>query len=100
MMQYLIDQSSDPIEKLVHQVESGGPVEVIREGKLVAVLMSAEDYRRNHRPQKTFMDSLLEIRQRYGLDDREPDEDDISDAEFDEIFNNLRDKSPGREVEL
>jgi prevent-host-death family protein len=100
MTQYLIEQASDPIDKLVHQVESSGPVEVIRAGKLVAVLMSAEDYRRSHNPKKNFMDSLLEIRQRYGLDDRNLDESDISDAEFDEVFNNLRDKSPGREVEL
>ncbi len=100
MTQYLIDQASDPIDKLVHQVEASGPVEVIREGKLVAVLVSAEDYRRTYSPPKSFMDSLLEIRARYGLDDRNLDEGDISDAEFDEVFNNLRDKSPGREVEL
>ncbi len=97
MTQYLIDQVSDPIDRLVHQVEASGPVEVIREGKLVAVLLSAEDYQRTYRPKKTFGESILEFRKEYGLDDREETEE---DREFDAFMSTVRDKSPGRKVEL
>ena len=82
MTQYLIDQASDPVEKLVHQVEASGPVEVIREGKLVAVLISAEDYKRTYSPKKTFGESIAEFRKEYDLDEREETEADRELASF------------------
>jgi len=47
---------------------------------MAAVLVSAKDYRRHYTPKKDFRQSLLEIRQRYGLDDPNFDDNEMSEA--------------------
>ena len=101
MPQYSIDQSSEPVDQFVrNQVREGRPLELLDGGEVVAVLVSAEDYKRHYTPKKDFRQSLLEIRQRYGLDDPNFDDEEMSDAEFDEFWDNIRDRAPGREVDL
>ncbi|MGB7249054.1 MAG: hypothetical protein WBC73_08950 [Phormidesmis sp.] len=101
MPQYSIDHSSEPVDQFVrNQVRDGSPLELLDGGKMVAVLVSAEDYMRHYTPKKDFRQSLLEIRQRYGLDDPNFDDNEMSDAEFETFWDNLRDRSPGREVEI
>ena len=101
MPQYSIDRSSEPVDQFVrNQVREGSPLELLDGGEVVAVLVSAEDYKRHYTPKKDFRQSLLEIRQKYGLDDPNFDDNEMSDAEFEAFWDNLRDKTPGREVEI
>ena len=94
MPQYSIDQSSEPVGQFVrNQVREGKPLELLDGGKVVAVLVSAEDYKRHYMPKKDFRRSLLEIRQRYGLDDPDFDDGEMSDVEFDEFWDDIRDRS-------
>ncbi|MEM9091349.1 MAG: type II toxin-antitoxin system Phd/YefM family antitoxin [Cyanobacteria bacterium P01_F01_bin.53] len=100
MTQYSIAQARDRFTQLVHQVEGGETVEVTRRGRRVAVLVSAEAYDQLHRPSKSFGESILEFRKKHNLDDRELDEEDMTDEAFDDFMNGLRDRSPGRVIEL
>ena len=101
MTQYSIDKSSEPVNQFVrNQVRDGRPLELLDGGKVIAVLVSAEDYRRHYTPKKDFRQSLLEIREKYELDDSDFDDNEMSDAEFDEFWDNIRDRAPGREVEI
>lgn len=100
MDQYSIAQARDQFTQVVHKVEEGGAVEVTRRGQRVAVIVSAAEYDQWHKSKKTFGESILEFRKKYDLDNRELEEGEMSDEEFDAFWDNLRDKSPGREVEL
>lgn len=83
----------------MHKVEAGDTAELTRRGQRVAVILSAEEYDRL-RPKRSAWEAIQAFREKHNLDSRESDENDLSDADIDAIFGNLRDKSPGREVEL
>ena len=99
MTQYSIAQARDQLAQLVHKVEEGDTAELTRRGHRVAVILSAEEYDRLQ-PKKNFWEGIQAFRKKHNLDNRESDENDLSDADIDTIFGNLRDQSPGREVEL
>ncbi|MEN8444267.1 MAG: type II toxin-antitoxin system Phd/YefM family antitoxin [Cyanobacteria bacterium J06555_13] len=94
MTQYSIAQARDRFTQLVHEVEQGSAVEVTRRGQRVAVLVSAEEYDRLQNPQQDFWQSVLAWREKFGLDEREEDEEDQA---FEDIMDSVRDKSPGPE---
>lgn len=94
MTQDSIAQARDRFTQLVHQVEAGTPVEVTRRGQRVAVILSAEEYDRLRQPRQGFSEAVLVWRKKYGLDEREEDDE---DREFEAIMSTVRDKSPGRE---
>jgi prevent-host-death family protein len=89
--QYSIAQARDQLTQLVHQAEQG-PVELTRRGKRVAVILSAEAYDRLLVPKSDFWTSLVKFRERLV-------EANI-DIDPDEVFKDVRDRSPGREVNL
>lgn len=93
MTQYSINQAHDRFIQLIHQVESGTTVEVIRNGQRVAVILPAEEYDRLATQKQGFGEAVLAWRKKYDVDNWD------DDVDIDEIFN-VRDKSPGREVEL
>lgn len=93
MTQYSIAQARDHFTQLVHQVEDGDTVEVTRRGKRVAVLLSAEEYERLSQPKQGFGEAVLVWRKKYDVENWG------NDIDIDEVFD-VRDKSPGREVEL
>jgi len=91
MSRYSIAQARDQLPQLVHDAEAGTPVELTRRGKLVAMLVSVDQYRRMASGQKSFWDALEEFRANV----------DLQAAGIDrKHWRNLRDKSPGREVNL
>lgn len=93
MTQYSIAHARDHLTQLVRDVEKGTAVELTRRGQRVAVILSAEEYDRLVCPKKSFWEAVLEFRKRYDVDNWE------EDIDIDAIFD-VRDKSPGREVEL
>lgn len=90
--QYSIDQAQSHLDEIINTVESGPPVELVREGQRIAVLISSEEYDRLTSSQKPdFWQALNTFRQQFS----------IEALNFDtEVFEDLRDNSPGREVIL
>jgi prevent-host-death family protein len=92
MTQYSIAQARDRLTKLIHEAEIGEPVEITRRGKRVAVILSVEEYDQLTVKKPSFGEALKQMRDRI--------EADGIDLDPDEVFRDVRDRSPGREVEL
>ncbi|MFQ3617559.1 MAG: type II toxin-antitoxin system Phd/YefM family antitoxin [Cyanobacteriota bacterium] len=90
--QYSIAQARDRLAQLIHQAESGTPIELTRRGKRVAVILSAAEYDRVFSQKGSFGRSLAEFRHRMEVENINLDPE--------EVFKDVRDKSPGREVNL
>lgn len=75
---------------LVHEVETGSPVELTRRGRPVAVLLSIAEYRKLHGDKPDLWKSIQRFRRAA----------DLEALAADEAFADLRDRSPGREPEL
>lgn len=91
-VQYSIAQASDCLPQLVDQAEQGTPVELTRHGKRVAVILSAEKYDQMLPQKPDFWESLTKFRERLIAEN--------IDIDPDEVFKDIRDKSPGRDVNL
>ena len=50
---------------LVKLAESGEPVELTRHDKPVAVIISWEDYEKQCKPKKSFVQKIMELREKY-----------------------------------
>ena len=60
----------------------------------MAVIVSAEEYDRWHKPKPDFWQSVLQWREEFGLDQREEDEE---DRKFEAILDQVREESTGSE---
>jgi prevent-host-death family protein len=89
--QYSIDQAQNNLDAIIHDVEQGTPVEIIRSGKRVAILISGEDYDRLIKQQPDFWEAVQTFRREFNLGEIGIDS---------ETFAGLRDPSLGREVSL
>ncbi len=96
--QYSIEQISDHLEQIIQDVEQGTAVQLIRQGERVAVILSATEYDREagalrHRllhEKLGFGQAIERFRQEYNVEE--------ADINPDEVFKDVRDNSPGREV--
>ena len=94
---YSLSYAQDNLSEIVRRMEEDGPVELTEKGEAVAVLVSCQDFMRykRHTSNRTeakgdFWEAIQEFRavmEREGL-------------YYDGVFDNVRDKSPGREIEL
>ena len=89
--QYSIAEARNHFTSIVRDVERESAVELTRRGKPVAVLLSIEEYKRLSSNRGGFWKAFTAFRSRVNLQELgiEPD-----------IFTDLRDQSPGREVAL
>jgi cellobiose PTS system EIIB component len=85
-----IAEASTHLPELVREVEGGEVVELTRDGKVVAKLVAEQEQAAEKKV--GWFDAWQQWRQKYAdvLDDLDPDE----------IWGDVRDKSPGRDVEL
>lgn len=90
--QYSIDQAQTHLEQILNEVEQGGSIELTRSGKRVAVLISTQEYDQLRSGKTSFWEALQKFRQQIELEG--------IDLEPEKIFEDIRDKSPGREVNL
>ncbi|HET9927824.1 MAG TPA: type II toxin-antitoxin system prevent-host-death family antitoxin, partial [Rubrobacter sp.] len=76
---------------IVHELEARDLIELTRRGEPVAVMLSLREYRRLKRGREKFWDAYLAFRETVDLSSLgiEP-----------EIFEGVRDPSPGRETRL
>jgi len=87
---YSVAEAKDQLPRLVHEAEAGAVVEITRRGRAVAVLLSTDAYERlTTRPGSLWL-GIRELQAEYGP----------ALAEGDDPFADVRDPSPGRDVEL
>ena len=86
---YSIAQVRDNISQIVQEVENGTSVEITDEGKSVAVMISIDEYNRLVASNSGFWKALLKFREEVDSEEEEIEP---------EIFEGVRDTSPGREV--
>jgi len=83
---YSIAEARKHLPEVVHEAEEGARVEITREGAPVAVILGISP---GDEGRKSFWESYQEFRQTHDLDEDEIDPD--------EVFGNVRDRSPGRD---
>ena len=91
LKKYSIASARDKFAALIHQVEHEAGVELTRRGKTVAVILSVQEYRQLQADKRGFWTAYENFQSRFDL------------AELDiepEIFAGVRDKTPGRDVQL
>ena len=89
---YSIAEARDHFASVVHEAEEGTQVELTRRGKPVAVLVGVEDFEQLSKRKPGFWEAYEEFRRRVDLAE--------ADIDPDEIFRDVRDRSPGRDVDL
>ncbi len=87
---YSVAEARDQLPRLIRRAEAGQAVELTRRGKPVAVIVPVSLYQRLS-GSSLFWNALEEYRDRTRLETKRVG---------DEVFADLRDRSPGREVEL
>lgn len=78
------------LAQAIRKAEAGSPVEITRRGEPVAVLLGRDEYERLVAPKGDFWARFQTFRSQNDLDELALDPD--------EIFGDVRDPSPGREV--
>jgi antitoxin Phd len=86
---YSIAEAREHLPGMVHAVEAGARVELTRRGKPVAVLIGIEEYERLSEGRRDFWEAYEEFRRKFDLAEIKIDPE--------EVFEGLRDPSPGRE---
>lgn len=87
MKQFSIAEARSNLPTVIKAAEAGTEIEITRRGEPVAVVISINDYRKTHGKAASFSEAYEKWRQE-APDVLVPDN----------VFENLRDKSPGREV--
>ena len=90
--QQSIAEARTNLPQLVREAESGEPIELTRRGKSVAVLIGRRQYERLAARSRRFSDAWDEFVREVDLSQLTIDPD--------EIFDEVRDKGPGREIGL
>ena len=88
--QVSIADARDHLPALVRDAEQGHSIELTRRGKPVAFLVSAQEYRNLTAGRRDLWTAIEEFRGSHDLSALDPEE----------IWNGVRDRSPGREVDL
>jgi cellobiose PTS system EIIB component len=93
MTQYSLSQVQENPEGIIQTVEREKTVEITQQGKQVAMLLSVDEYERLVEAKSSgFGAALKKFRQELV--------DEGIDIDPDEVFKDVRDRSPGREVVL
>ena len=87
---YSIANARKNLPSLVHEVEEGFHVELTRRGRPVAVLLSRAEYEGLTRRKTDLWEAIQEFRQHADLDE----------LDIEEVYEDVRDRSPGREPEI
>lgn len=90
--QHSIAEARYNLPKLVREAEAGEPIELTRRGESVAVLLGRREYERLAARARRFSEAWSEFTREIDLSELRIDPD--------EIFNDVRDTQPGRNVGL
>lgn len=78
-------EAKNKLPYFLHLAETDGPIPIMRHNKVVAYIISKNDYdtiRKENKPQKSLVQKLQDNRQKYGLE--------TDDFDYPEYFENLR----------
>ena len=87
--QYSLAEARDQLTRLVRDVEKGETVELTRRGKPVAMLVSLREFQAIQNGKQGYWEALCQWRASHDLKSLQIDP---------EMFQKLRDRSPGRKV--
>lgn len=89
--EYSIAEARHDLASLIHKLEEQSAIRITRRGKPVAILLSMQEYQRLSEVRQNFWLAYSEFRKKFDLAklDIEPS-----------IFEGLRDRQPGRQVDL
>jgi len=90
--QYSIEQVPKNLDKIFQGIEQGESVQITQQGQQVAVILPAAEYQRLLHGKPGFWESVERFRQELMEEGTEIDPD--------EVWKDVRDKSPGREIVL
>lgn len=85
---YSIAAARNSLARLVHEAEAGQPVELTRRGNAVAVVVSVAEYAQLAGKAPRLIDKVAEFRATYAGED------------LGEVFDDVRNRSEGRRVEI
>jgi prevent-host-death family protein len=86
--QYSIAEARNHLSEVVHQAESEGPITLTRRGQSVAVLVAEAEFRRLQATRPGFWDAAAAFRESV----------DLADLAITEVYHDIRDRSPGRDL--
>jgi cellobiose PTS system EIIB component len=92
MTQYSIEQVQTQLNEIIQAVEDGEAIEITRQGAQVAILLSPDEYTYSKKEKSGFGAALEKFRKELVAEG--------IDLDPDEVFKDVRDRSPGREVNL
>lgn len=84
-----IAEARDQFTELVDAAEHGQSIELTREGRSVAALVSLQEYRGSASGPRDLWSAIQEFRQTH----------DLSDLNIEEVYAGVRDPSPGRALD-
>ena len=87
---YSLSEARSNLPQLVREAERGVAIELTRRGQAVAVMVSLRDYERVKALSPSFWTAIEEFRENH----------DLADLEIEGVFDNVRDRTIGREVDL
>lgn len=87
--QYSTQQLNQNLPEVLEQIAKGNSVEITQAGEPIAVILSASEYQRLTSLKSGFWTSLQEFYSNNDLEELETETD---------VFADVRDRSPGREV--
>ncbi|MCC5598152.1 type II toxin-antitoxin system Phd/YefM family antitoxin [Nostoc favosum] len=90
--QYSIEQVPKNLDKIFQEIGQGESVQITQQGQQVAVILPAAKYQRLLHGKPSFWESVERFRQEIMEEGTEIDPD--------EVWKDVRDKSPGREILL
>jgi PTS system cellobiose-specific IIB component len=90
--QYSIEQVPKNLDKIFQGIEQGESVQITQQGQQVAVILPAAEYQRLLHEKPGFWESVERFRQELMEEGTEIDPD--------EVWKDVRDKFPGREIVL
>ncbi len=86
---YSIAEAKNRLSHVVREAEAEAPVELTRRGHPVAMVVSIEDYQRLETPRHSVWDAIREFRGKHDMA--------VLDLDPEEIFDRVRDRSPGKD---
>jgi prevent-host-death family protein len=87
---YSITEARKKLPSLVHAAEAGSAVELTRRGKPVAVLVSSKEFGALTGEEPDLFSAIESFRHQAALEE----------LDVEEVYRSVRDRSPGRTVEL
>ena len=91
-LQYPIEEIPQNLGQILGSIQRDEPIQVLQAGRQIAVILSKQEYERLNRPASDFWTALEQFRESHDIVN--------ADIDPDEIFANVRDRAPRREISL